>query len=215
MDNQQLANWIFRAVAVLLALTVHEASHAWVALKLGDPTAKQAGRISLNPLVHLDPIGTVMLFLFGFGWAKPVEFNPHNLRYPVRDGAIIALGGPASNIACGMVFGLILRVMPAGGGSSSLLTNGLTLLRLIVVISFLLGVFNLVPIPPLDGSHILHALLPAEWRGGFEVFRRYGFLALLAVIFLFPTVLWTVILPPVMVLYSVATGQPFHWPFGG
>lgn len=168
--------------AILIALTFHEFSHALAAHLMGDQTAKRMGRLSLNPLTHIDPIGFIALVLIGFGWGKPVPFNPYNLRYPKWGSALVAAAGPASNIIMVVVFGTILKytqhLMPEG----NLLIEFLTLL---VVLNLILCLFNLIPIPPLDGSKFLLSALtaPKYYRIRFLLETR-GPLILLAFIIL-------------------------------
>lgn len=142
-------------VAIIFALTIHEFFHAWTAFYLGDSTAKDQGRLTINPLAHLDPFGTLLLFIAGFGWGKPVPFNPYNLRNQKWGPALVALAGPASNFFMALIVGLSLRFLT--------LTDPYLFLFLsyFVWINLLLGIFNLMPIPPLDGSHILSVLFPA------------------------------------------------------
>ena len=142
------------AVSILLALSIHEYSHAQMAYFLGDPTAKYQGRLTVNPLKHLDPIGTLMIFIVGFGWGKPVPFNPHNLKNQKWGPALVGLAGPLSNLTMAIFVSLFLRFM-------GLSNPGLVLFFSIFVwLNILLGVFNLLPIPPLDGSHIFFTILP-------------------------------------------------------
>ena len=169
----------------LLSLTLHEFAHARVALMFGDPTALRAGRVTLNPLKHLDPLGTIMIFLINFGWAKPVPVNPLNLR-PRRLGDImVSLAGPLTNFALAIIAGLGLRIFVeiAGWheeGIASLIT---TMLLLTLVVNMVLCVFNLIPLYPLDGHHILRELLPPEKHSGYMFWqRRVGFFVLIALI---------------------------------
>lgn len=168
--------------AILIALTVHEFSHALAATLLGDQTAKRMGRLNLNPASHVDMIGLVALVLVGFGWGKPVPFNPYNLRYPKWGSAIVAAAGPIANIISVIVFGLILKfaatVLPPG----NLLVEFLTLL---VVLNLILCIFNLIPIPPLDGSKFLLSALtaPEHYKARFLLETR-GPVILLAFIVL-------------------------------
>ena len=142
------------AIAIIFALTIHEFFHAWMAYYLGDQTAKDQGRLTINPLAHLDPFGTLLLFIAGFGWGKPVPFNPYNLRNQKWGPSLVALAGPASNFIMALIVGLSLRFLS--------LTDPYLFLFLsyFVWINLLLGIFNLMPIPPLDGSHIFSALFP-------------------------------------------------------
>ncbi len=169
---------LLSAPAILFGLTIHEFSHGYVAWRLGDPTAKMMGRLTLNPLKHLDPIGTIALFLFHFGWAKPVPIDPRNFRHPTRDMAISGLAGPAANLLTAAVTGLILRVLILFhvGGFVALLTSYFVLFNLILCF------FNLIPIPPLDGSRLLYHLLPPNLAAAYGQLERYGFLILIGII---------------------------------
>jgi Zn-dependent protease len=168
--------------AILIALTIHEFSHAFAAHLMGDQTAKRLGRLSLNPITHIDPVGFIALVLIGFGWGKPVPFNPYNLRYPKWGSALVAAAGPVSNIIMVAVFGTILKythnLMPEG----NLLVEFLTLL---VMLNLILCLFNLIPIPPLDGSKFLLSALtaPEHYKIRFLLETR-GPLILLAFIIL-------------------------------
>ncbi|MBI5732969.1 site-2 protease family protein [Candidatus Jorgensenbacteria bacterium] len=182
---------IFQLIVLIFSVVIHEVSHGVVAERLGDPTARLAGRLTLNPLKHLDPIGSVVLPLLMlvlnsgvvFGWAKPVPYNPMNLKRPERDGAIVAAVGPLSNLFIAFLFGMVYRfIIPSLGGSATLAVFG-GYLEIIVTINVLLAVFNLVPIPPLDGSKVLFALLPSEMRGVRFLLEQYGMFLVLIFIF--------------------------------
>jgi Zn-dependent protease len=147
---------LIRIPAILIALTVHEFAHGYIAWRCGDPTARNAGRLTLNPLSHLDLFGTAMLFFGPFGWAKPVPVNPYYFTNPKRDNLFVSLAGPASNIILALVFGYTLRLLPY-----SFLSPGLILFfQLCIGINIGIAFFNLIPVPPLDGSHVLTGLLP-------------------------------------------------------
>lgn len=163
------------AAALLIAVTIHEFSHAFVADRLGDPTARLLNRVSLNPINHLDPIGTLMLLFFRFGWGKPVPFDPFNLRRPKRDSALISLAGPASNLILATLLSFILKLQ-----FSPLLS---LFLIPIIIININLAIFNLLPIPPLDGSKILYGILPMSWAEEYNDFMRsYGSILLILLI---------------------------------
>ena len=161
--------------ALLIALTIHEFAHAWMADRLGDPTPQLQGRLSLNPLKHLDPVGTLMLVFFRFGWGKPVEFDPYNLRHPRRDAALISLAGPAVNLILATGLALVLKFSP-----SSLFS---LFLYPVILININLAIFNLLPVPPLDGAKILYGILPGGWADEYNDFMgRYGTILLILLI---------------------------------
>jgi Zn-dependent protease len=174
---------------LLLSLTIHEAAHAWTADKLGDPTARALGRVSLNPLVHIDWIGTVLLPLIAvfsrlplIGWAKPVPVDTRNLKDPRRDFMLIAAAGPISNLLQALVAAVLLRTVwdPALGLEPGV---SATVLFLAVQINLLLAFFNLIPVPPLDGGNVMLGLLPPRLAAGYAQVRNYGFIVLYALMF--------------------------------
>jgi Zn-dependent protease len=173
---------------ILFAITIHEFFHGWTADRLGDPTARMAGRLTLNPLAHLDPIGTLMLLIVHFGWARPVPVNPYNLRNPKKDIIWVSLAGPAANFLTAFACGLIIRVLNIVPADFSMDTPVIgILLRMLVyglVINLVLAFFNLIPLPPLDGSKILLGLLPGEYEYKFVQFERFGPFILMGIIFL-------------------------------
>lgn len=188
---------LVQVFVVLFAITVHEAAHAWTANKLGDPTAAALGRASLNPLVHIDPIGTVIfpliLILFKmpvFGWAKPVPYDPRNLRQPKKGGLWISFAGPISNILTAGAAVLLFRLLRPFGAriadvsALSRPLEGLSIILLFTaIINISLAVFNLIPIPPLDGSGILAGLLSERAAAKYERLRPYGFILLILVMY--------------------------------
>jgi len=195
---------IFQLIILLFSVVVHEVSHGLAALRLGDDTAEKMGRLTLNPIKHLDPIGSVLLPLiliimktgFIFGWAKPVPYNPLNLKSPRRDSALLAVAGPVSNFSLALIFGLIIRIITATSSFVLLLP----FLMFIVWINLILGIFNLLPIPPLDGSKILFYLFPSR---ELEIFLyRYGMIILYMII-LFGG---GIILPFISLFFSIFTG---------
>ena len=173
---------LYRLPAILIGLTVHEWAHAFAAWKLGDPTAKNMGRMTLNPLAHIDPIGFISLIVLGFGWAKPVPVNPHRYRRFRRDDLIVSLAGIAMNLLTAfstfIVWLLLRRAFP------SLIWNGAftSIMQSIIVIDLSLAVFNLIPLPPLDGSHVAENLLGHSLPRLFDFLRRYGNYILLALL---------------------------------
>lgn len=167
---------LLMAPAFLIALTVHELAHALTADRLGDPTPRSDGRISLNPLKHLDPYGALLFLVTGFGWAKPVVFDPYNLAHPRRDGSLIALAGPASNLTVATLVALLIRFIP-------LLSTLDFILYPFVFINVSLAIFNLVPVSPLDGEKILAGLLPRDMAYEFQtVMNRYGTIILIVLL---------------------------------
>ena len=188
------------APPLLLALTLHEYAHGYVAYRLGDPTARDAGRLTLNPLSHLDPIGTIAFFFIKFGWAKPVPVNPYYFKNPRKDMLWVALAGPITNLLLAVASALLLKAMI---GTATLIPYS-TMLEAILVplynmlvasvwINLVLCIFNFLPIPPLDGSRILTGLLPENLARTYASFERYGFIVIL--ILAFSGVLGTVIFP--------------------
>jgi len=185
---------------VLVSLTIHEAAHAWTADRLGDPTARLLGRVSLNPLVHIDPIGTVLLPLLAafsrlpiIGWAKPVPVNISRLRHHRRDFMIVAAAGPLSNIIQAVIAAIVVRALMASTPESTLL---LEIFFRAVQINLLLAFFNLVPIPPLDGGNVLAGLLPERGAALFDAVRPFGFILLYAL--MLTGVLSSLIVPPTL-----------------
>jgi Zn-dependent protease len=169
------------AVIIIAAIAIHEFAHAWMADHFGDPTPRYQGRVTLNPLAHLDPFGTVLLFLVGFGWGRPVEFDPHNLKDPVRDAAIIALAGPVSNLALALLLTLTIPTLAGFLGIPAGIAG--LVLNLAISYNVMLAIFNLVPVYPLDGSKILFALLPRQMALEYDVLmNRFGSFILIALI---------------------------------
>ena len=183
-----------RLLILLIALPIHELAHAFIAYRLGDVTARDYGRLSFNPLDHLDPIGAIMIMLGGFGWAKPVPVNPYGL-YRSRNStvgfALVALAGPMSNLALAALFAIPFRLhllslvdAPSGSFTNALATFGEGLLFNFIVVNIALAVFNLIPIPPLDGSRIAVAILPPQWGEYILRLEQYGIMIVLALVFL-------------------------------
>ncbi len=170
--------WIILIPVVLFAITIHEYAHGMAALKKGDPTAKSMGRLTLNPLPHIDPIGAICLFLFHFGWAKPVPINPRYFKDIRKDTIYVSLAGPASNLAVAFCAGMLLRILS--------LPHGYLWLFLVLILKLNIGLalFNLIPLPPLDGSHILENLLPPAAAQQYREFGRHGSFILLGIILL-------------------------------
>jgi Zn-dependent protease len=195
-------------LVLLFSLSVHEAAHAWTADRLGDPTARRMGRVSLNPLVHLDPVGTVLFPLIAIathlpviGWARPVPVNVLGLLRYRRDFLLIAAAGPASNLMLAMAAAAALSFLPGTALLGEAAAAPLFLfLRRAVEINVLLSVFNMLPIPPLDGGTVLSGLLPDEFADRFDDLRPYGFLVLYAL--MLTGVLSSLIAPPYYLLLS-------------
>lgn len=183
--------------SLAISISVHEAAHAWTALKLGDPTAKHLGRVSLNPFDHIDPIGTVLLPLIliisnlpMFGWAKPTPFNPWNLQNPKRDSALISLAGPASNVLLAILVSVVFRL------------TQIELLVTLIQLNLFLAIFNLIPIHPLDGFKVVGGLLPKDLYYQWMGLERYGILLLLA-LFIFGGSLISTITYPVNLFLKI------------
>lgn len=171
---------------IILGLTVHEYAHTLVALRLGDDTAKQAGRLTLNPLKHIDPIGFIFLLVAGFGWAKPVLIDVSKLRHPRRDDILISLAGPLSNLLLAVLIALVLKICltlePYNGETVYREVLNVCIAGLYINIG--LFIFNLIPLPPLDGSHLITSLVSTKSIAIAQLFFRYGAYALLAIIVL-------------------------------
>jgi Zn-dependent protease len=168
--------FLILAIGLLISFTFHEFAHAWMADHLGDPTPRSQGRLTLNPAAHLDPMGTLAILIAGFGWGKPVEFDPYNLQHPVRDSALIAMAGPAANIIMAIGVAILMRVIEL----PDLVAVGLFQL---LVLNISLAVFNLIPVAPLDGSKLAFALLPPDSADEYADFmNRYGTMILIALI---------------------------------
>jgi len=200
-------NAIFYIAILIMSVVVHEVAHGYAANQLGDPTAKMAGRLTLNPIRHLDIFGSVILpFLlivtkagFVFGWAKPVPYNPNNLRNRRKGTIIVALAGILANAAVAIIFGFVFRGLTISGiGNDALLS----IVSTIVFVNILLAVFNLIPIPPLDGSRVLFSLLPARMQNLEYFLDRYGFIVLIAFIVFF----WKYFAPVIFFLFGALTG---------
>lgn len=202
---------VFGVIILIFSIVIHEVSHGMMANYLGDPTAKYAGRLTLNPIKHLDPIGSVFLPLililirspFLIGWAKPVPINPYNFQDQKYGEAKVGMAGPAANIILAVIFGLLLRFLPLGYTLSA--QNLKLLLGYIVWINLLLAIFNLIPIPPLDGSHVLFTFLPSGYENVKIFLHQYGFFILLFVIFFF----FQWLIPVVNWVFNLIVGTPF------
>lgn len=213
------------ALPLIFAITLHEAAHGWVANKCGDSTALMLGRVTANPLKHIDPIGTVLLPLamiifskvmntppFIFGWAKPVPVSWQNLRNPRRDMAIVAFAGPAANFVMALAWGLIAKLslmfLPDGGMTQPIIKDTASFLHVTsiygIIINIFLMVLNLIPIPPLDGSRIVTSILPPAAAISYNKIEPYGIWILLAL--LFTRVLLFIIIPPVRFLIAFIKG---------
>jgi Zn-dependent protease len=199
----------FFIIAILIiSVIVHEISHGYMALYLGDPTAKYEGRLTLNPLKHLDPIGSVLVPILGYisggiiiGWAKPVPFNPYNLRNQRWGEALVALAGPISNIVLAVIFAIAIRFATSSGLTSP---GFFFLASYLVFINIVLAIFNLMPIPPLDGSKILFALFPSSFQRIRHSIESFGIILILIFIFF----LWQFIAPLASIIFSLLVGQP-------
>jgi len=219
-------NFIFSIAILILSVVVHEVSHGYIAYLLGDPTAKRAGRLSMNPLKHLDLTGSfivpLMLVLlkssFVFGWAKPVPYNPYNLKNQKWGPGLVAISGPLSNFLIAGVFGLVALFLPLDQTAKTEIglaaVNGAAIFgagyapalfyfsSMVVWINVFLGIFNLIPIPPLDGSKVLFSFLPYKWTNAQIFLEKYGFFILLFFLFSFSAVL----LPVVFFLFRLFLG---------
>lgn len=207
---------IFFLPVFLLAISFHESSHGYIANRFGDPTAKDMGRITLNPLPHIDPVGLIAIFIPPhFGWAKPVPVNPYNLRNPIKDNLWIALAGPASNLILAIISAIVFRIVApflqfsAAGGFI------LTMILLSVSLNLVLMTFNLFPIPPLDGFHILEGLVSTEMYIKLQRLEQIGPIILLIIImasnFGHLNFFGAIFSPVVRTLGGLLLGRPVGW----
>ncbi|MBI4301071.1 MAG: site-2 protease family protein [Chloroflexi bacterium] len=216
---------LITAAALVVAITGHEFAHALIATQLGDPTAKRLGRLSLNPLVHLDPLGTLMLFLAGFGWGKPVPVNPYHLKNGHKEGmAVVGLAGPMANLATAGLLGLLIKTelvawrfpsllsyrLSSGWDGEILLANVVTLA---IFYSIILAVFNLIPVAPLDGYNVAVGLLPGNLSRSLARTAHYGPMILMMVIafgwFTGFSIIWDILRPIINVLSLLLAGRTF------
>ncbi len=188
---------------IVFALSFHEFSHGWMAHRYGDPTAKNAGRLTLNPMAHLDIFGSLALYLMGFGWAKPVPVDPRYLANPKRDMMWIALAGPVSNLIVALISGILLSILLRMG-----LIGGQSALTMVLIMSLqinrVLAIFNFIPIPPLDGSRILGGLIPYKYQNELAKFEYYGPRVLMGLIILSMFTrfnIFSVIISPIMTIF--------------
>lgn len=168
-------------IALTVSLTVHEFAHAWMADHLGDPTARLQGRLTLNPLVHFDPLGLAFILFVGFGWGKAVNFDPYNLKNPRKDAALISFAGPLSNLIIAIICSILIRLITLVP-VSTLSTIGYQLLSVILYWNIVIGVFNLLPVHPLDGFKIFGGILSEEKAHEWYQLQRYGYLFLFLLI---------------------------------
>ena len=173
---------------LIVSITIHEFAHALVAFKLGDPTPKLQGRVTLNPLAHLDPLGSLLMILFGFGWGRPVEYDIYNLNHPKRDTGLISIAGPLSNILLGVVLIILSRVF------------NIQELMLVAYINFFLAFFNLIPIYPLDGFNVVLSLLPYDLAERWRETEKYSLIFILVLVF---TNIPSIIVTPISSLLMV------------
>jgi len=181
---------ISRILTLIIALTVHEFSHAFIAYRFGDTTARDAGRLTLNPLKHLDVLGSLMLLLVGFGWAKPVPINPYALRRKSESAEMwVSLAGPTSNLLLAVIAGLLLRLhLFPWQASSGILPSAADFFFTFMTINLVLMLFNLIPLAPLDGEKVLAFFLPSKWSNSFSQIQRYGPILLMVLLFVLPMV---------------------------
>ncbi|HTK92028.1 MAG TPA: site-2 protease family protein [Verrucomicrobiae bacterium] len=169
-----LIRFVLQLPALLLAVTIHELAHGLVADRLGDPTARLSGRLTLNPLPHIDPLGALALILVGFGWAKPVPVNAYNLRHPVRDMAAVAAAGPLANFVVAFMGLLLYRLLVPMTALPFVVEPVRNVMAMVFILNVGLGVFNLIPLPPLDGGHFLPYFFPRASWGAIHKLEQYG-----------------------------------------
>jgi len=208
MENLKLVPlWV---ITFLISAAFHEFAHAWTAYKLGDDTAARMGRLTINPIVHIDPVGLIFLVLmsisgFGIGWAKPVPVNPFNFKNPRRDNMLVALAGPVSNIILAFFFVLLYKIFPGLYAADNPVS---TLLVIFLMLNMVLAAFNLLPIHPLDGSHIIEGILPRDLAESWTKTYPYGFVIL---IILLMTGLLGKLITPILAFISFIIGSPLRF----
>ena len=196
---------ILSIIILIVSVIFHEVSHGLMADRLGDPTARLQGRLTLNPLKHIDPVGSIIVPLitslagFTFGWAKPVPYNPYNLKNRRQGEFLIALAGPSSNLLIALIFGTIIRFIATADNINS---SFMTVLVYIVIINIILAIFNLIPLPPLDGSKLLFSILPQQYGRLRMTLERYGFIFVI----IFVLFLWQVVTPVIPWVFKLVTG---------
>lgn len=198
---------------ILFSLTIHEYAHAYIAHKLGDDTAKRLGRLTLNPLKHLDPLGTILLLLVHFGWAKPVPVDPRNFKDPKKDMLYVAIAGPISNILTAIIAAVILKAILINYGSLAVSANIMEpivqTLYWLIFIGVVLAVFNMLPFPPLDGSRVLYGILPDEMTYSIRKIETYGIFILFGIILLGGSIFSKIITTPFIIFMNLF-GLPTH-----
>lgn len=205
--------------ALLFALTFHEAAHAWMSLRLGDHTARMLGRLTLNPMAHLDLFGTLSVLLIGFGWAKPVPFDPRNFKNPKRDILLTAAAGPISNMILAVLSAVAFRLLLAQGFGDTMHAGFMhslgRIIGLSIIINLQLAFFNLIPLPPLDGSKILSGIVPNEWDRYIWKLEQIGPMLLFGLVMIGMlmrfSVFWLIIGPPVMLACHILSGLPYGY----
>ncbi len=187
---------------IIIAMVIHEWAHARVAYALGDFTPRMMGRLTLNPAAHIDPLGLVLLFIAHFGWAKPVQINPYNFSDPKRDDILVSLAGPGANFAIAFFTLIFMNILVKVGFP---ITEGVEMVfSMIILININFGIFNLLPIPPLDGSHVLRQLLPDELAEKYDELQQYSFIFLI-IILMTPIVSW-VLVPARLIILDIFYG---------
>ncbi|MDO5601918.1 MAG: site-2 protease family protein [Oscillospiraceae bacterium] len=189
MNNDLLLQLLYAVPSALIAIVLHEFAHGWVSARLGDPTPGLTGRLSLNPLRHLDPLGTLALVVFHVGWAKPVQVNPRYYKKPKLGMVLTSLAGPCMNFLVAFVSYLCMGAVFRFAGAAFLLKDSVwyyvaTFFNYCAMLNIGLGAFNLIPIPPLDGSKVLGAVLPEKWYFGYMKYERYGAIVMVALLWL-------------------------------
>lgn len=210
LNGPSIPELISRILILVIAFSIHEFAHAYVAVQLGDDTPRRMGRLTLNPLVHLDPLGSLLLLFVGFGWAKPVQVNPFNLRWGAGMGmAVVAAAGPLSNLVMAMLAAIPFRLgllSLADRGAVGILPTPTGFLSEFIIINLLLMLFNLIPIAPLDGSKILRGFAPRELDGVMAQLEQWGPFLLMALFFLGRGIISTILGGPMTFLFRVLVG---------
>ncbi len=204
--SNYILQFLMRIIILFLAIPIHEAAHAWAALKCGDETSRNQGRLTINPFAHLDFFGSLCMLITGFGWGKPVMVNPSNFKNRKRDSVLVAFAGPASNLLLGLLLTIVLKLLIVAK-IVPVIGNAFSIFQYIIILNIYLAVFNILPVPPLDGSKLLLAVLPPKQAFALIQYQQYIFIAMIVLLYFTPlSSLLSLISYKVLDLFDLITG---------